>query len=180
MTKKLLLLLVTCLFTSCLFACSSGTEPADDKPTTTVAEVTTKEPTTPEATTPEVTTEETTTEYVWKSDGFVVDASLKDYFMDLTIEKGDKIYLNDLIGEDDGDEYDRGGLGFEIAYVLFFKNHRDKLDEYAYTYIEVGSARYSAPYDQNVVIEYNEEEKIYFYFVEEVNGYACFDVYEID
>ncbi len=120
MTKKLLLLLVTCLFTSCLFSCSSGTEPADDKSTTTVAEATTKEPTTPETTTPEVTTEEPTTEYVEKGERLIVDVSLKDYFMDLTIEKGDKIYLNDLIGEDDGDEYDRGRLGEKIAFVLFF------------------------------------------------------------
>lgn len=100
--------------------------------------------------------------------------------MDLTIQKGDKIYLNDLIGEDDGDEYDRGRLGHKIASVLFLKNHIDKLEEFDYAYIEVGSARYSAPYDQNVVIEYNEEEKMYFYFVEEINGYACFDVYEIE
>ena len=88
--------------------------------------------------------------------------------------------MNDLIGEDDGDEYDRGRLGHKIASVLFLKNHIDKLEEYVYTYEVVGSARYSAPYDQNVVIEYNEEEKMYFHFVKENNEYVAFDVYEIE
>ncbi|MBQ1193934.1 MAG: hypothetical protein IIX45_07455 [Lachnospiraceae bacterium] len=88
--------------------------------------------------------------------------------------------MNDLIGEDDGDEYDRGRLGEEIAFVLFFKNHCDKYEEYVYTYIEVGTADYSAPYDQNVVIEYNEEKKMYFHYVKEVEGTVLFDVYEIE
>ncbi len=44
----------------------------------------------------------------------------------------------------------------------------------------VGTADYSAPYDQNVVIEYNEEEKMYFHYVKEVEGTVLFDVYEID
>ena len=188
MTKKLILLLATCLlFTSCLFGCGDENKPANDNPTTTEkVETTTKEdiattePTTAEPTIQETTTEEPSTEYVWKSEGFVVEASLKDYFMDLTIQKGDKIYLNELIGKDAGDEYARGELGRKIARILLFENHFDKYEEFVYTYRVAGTAECSIPYDKNVAIEYNENEKMYFYFVEESDGYAVFDVYEID
>ena len=121
--------------------------------------------------------EETSTEYVYKGEHFAVKASLKDYFMDLTIQKGDKIYLNELIGKDDGDEYDRGNLGDKITSVLYFKNHYDKYEVFVDTYRIDGTAEYSIPYDKNVVIEYNEDEKLYFHFVKDRGKYVDFDVY---
>ena len=99
MTKKLILLLATCLLTtSCLFGCGDEAKLSDDNPTTTAkVETTTKEDVvTTEPTTEEPTTEEPSTEYVYKGEGFSVDASLKDYFMDLTVQKGTKIYLNEF------------------------------------------------------------------------------------
>ena len=188
MTKKLILLLATCLLTtSCLFGCGDESKPSGDNPTTTAkVESTTKEdvattdPTTAEPTTQEPTTEEPTTEYVMKGERFIVDASLKDYFMDLTIQKGDKISLNELIGKDDGDEYDRGTLGDKIMSALYFKNHYEKYMEFVYTYEVVGSTGYSIPYDKNVVIEYNEDEKMYFHFVKAAGKTVLFDVYEVE
>ena len=189
MTKKLILLLATCLLvTSCLFGCGDDTKPSDDNPTTTEKvesttkeDVATTEPTTPpETTTQEPTTEEPTTKYVYKGEKFKVESSLKDYFMNLTIQKGDKISLNELIGKDDGDEYARGALGVSIAKAIYKKNHVDKYEEFFYTYEVVGTNEQIIPYEKNVVIEYNEEEKMYFYFIKESGGYALFDVYEVD
>ena len=67
-----------------------------------------------------------------------------------------------------------------ISKTLYLKNHVDKLDEFTYTYQVIGTAGYSAPYDKNVVIEYNEEEKMYFHFVKDRGKYVDFDVYQID
>lgn len=189
MTKKLILLLATCLITtSCLFGCGDDSKPSDDNPTTTVSEVesTTKEdvattePTTTEPTTEEPTTEEPSTEYVYKGQKFAVSASLKDYFMDLTIQKGDKISLNELIGESDGDEYERGYLGIDIMRALYRENHIDKYEDFVYTYQVVGTVDYSIPFEKNVIIEYNENEKMYFHFVRDRGKYVDFDVYVID
>ena len=180
MTKKLILLLATCLlFTSCLFGCGDGAKTSGDNPTT--AEPTTAESITPpETITQESTTEEPSTEYVYKGEKFVVDASLKDYFMDLTIQKGDKISLNELMGKDAGDECDRGNLGVKIVKALYRKNHIDKCNDFVYTYRAEGTAEYIIPYEKNVVIEYNEEEKMYFHFVNDRGDFVDFDVYEID
>ena len=194
MTKKIILLFATCLFTtSCLFGCGDENKPADDNPTTATkvesttkedvatTEPTTAEPTTPpETTTQEPTTEEPSTEYVWKSEGFVVDASLKDYFMDLTIQKGDKIYLNDIMGKDEGDEGDRGTLALDLVRILYKENHIEKYQKFVETYRVDGTAEYIIPYDDNMLIEHDVNEKMYFHFIEENNGWAVFDVYEID
>ena len=185
MTKKLiLLLLATLITTSCLFGCGDDAKPSDATTTakvesTTKKDVATTEPTTAEPTTQEPTTEEPSTEYVMKGERFIVDASLKDYFMDLPIQKGDKISLNELVGEGGNDNL-RGLMGHKIVEILFYKNNIDKYREFVNAHEVVGTTSYSVSYDENLIIEYNEDIKIYFYCVKEVDGSVLFDVYEVN
>lgn len=183
-------ILVT-MISSFSFGCGNDTPGGDETtaatetPTTTKVEDTTVQTETPTTTpepptTEEPTTEEPTTEYVWKGEKFIINASKKDIFTDLIVEKGYKIALNDLVGKNEGDDADRGGIGRKLTLALYRKNHIDKADEFVYTYLEGGADLIEISYDQNVIIEYNEREKMFFYFVKEKNGKAYFDVYEIN
>ena len=192
MSKKLILLLATCLLTtSCLFGCGDDTKPSDDNPTTTAnvetttkddvatTEPTTAEPTTPaETTTQEPTTEEPSTEYVYKGTKFIIESYNKDYFIDLVVEKGYKFNVNDFVDKDASDVI-RGVLAFDLVSALFQKN-RDIISEFENKYLEPGETRIKIAYSQNVVIEYSESEKICFYLVEDNGEFSYFDVYVTD
>lgn len=204
MSKKLILLFVTCLLvTSCLFGCGDDTKPSDDNPTTTTSEVesTTKkdvattEPTTAEPTTPEETTtqepttpEETTTIklpphlHKFKGEKLVVEMDKKDFFNELVIENGTKLYLNDIYGgtTDDDNRY-RANILQGIAKAIWKEYNSDKENEVVNRYWEPGADVFEISLDQNAVIEYNEGHRWYFYYVgENDKGFAVFDIYEID
>lgn len=179
MSRKMKKFIVSTLIVSalCTFVAGCGSSDNSNETTgNTTAEVTTTE----EPTTPEETTEEPSTEYVFKGEQFAVSSTKKALFMDLVVEKGYKIALNDIVGENEGTDGERGCVGLDLTIALYFKNHVDKADEFAYNYWEDGADSLEISYDKNVIIEYNEEEKMYFHFVKEENGYAYFDVYEID
>lgn len=191
MSKKLILLLATCLLTtSCLFGCGDDTKPSDATTTakvetTTKDDVATTEPTTaepttpPETTTQEPTTEEPSTEYVYKGEKFMVESTNKDCLVDLVVEKGHKFKLNDLVSENVSDSV-RGTIAKNLVTALFMKNHHEKIAEFENTYWEAGLSALEISYDKNVVIEYNEEEKLIFHLVEDNGKKAYFDVYEIE
>ena len=192
MTKKLILLLATCLLvTSCLFGCGDDPKPSDDNPTTTekvetttkedvaTTEPTTAEPTTEEPTTEEPTIEETTTKYVFKGETFIIESAKKDYFVDLVVEKGYEFKINDFIVETE-DDVIRGKRALELVKVLFSKSNPDKIGEFENNYWEVGASTLNISYSQNVVIEYDGEKKLQFYLVKDAGERAVFDVYEID
>lgn len=180
MKLKRLTQVVLLSFTMSTFVVGCSDENENNNPTTTTeAEVTTQEQTTTKEV--EITTEEpTTTGYVYKGEKFIVDSKYKEHFMNLTVEKGYKFYLNHIVGNDEGTDEKRGSIGYRIAAALFFKKHVDKLEEFDYSYCVGGSNEYIITYDQNVVIEYNEKEKMYFHLVKEVDNLVAFDVYEIE
>ena len=199
MSKKLILLLATCLLvTSCLFGCGDDAKTADDNPTTTTSkvelttkeDVTTTEPTTEELTTPEESTtpEETTTErvpvslYEFKGKELIVDMDKKDSLDGLIVENGTIIYLNDIyVGTSNTDNLFRGDTGQAIAIAIWGKYNEEKIIEFEDKYWEPGADIFKITFDQNAVIEYNEGHRWYFYYVGENNkGYAVFDIYEID
>lgn len=176
-TKKIITVtLLIAMISSFAVGCSNELAPSNNKTTTPEIITTTEEPTT----TQEVTTEETTTSYRYKGESFVVPSSKKEIFMDLVVEKGWKVALNDIVGKDEGDDADRGRVGRYLIFALYKRNHIDKVNEFEYTYWEPGYDVLEISYDQNVIIEYNEEEKMYFQFVKEGNGMVAFDVYEIE
>ena len=184
MTKKLILLVATCLLTtSCLFGCGDDTKPSNDNPTTTAkVETTTKEdvvttePTTAEPTTQEPTTEEPSTEYVYKGKKFIIESSKKDLFVDLVVEKGYKFKVNDFVDES-ASEVIRGSEAFDLVRALYQKNF-DKTVEFESKYFQPGDTVLKISYSQNVVIEYDEDIKLCFYLVKDNGEYAYFDVYE--
>lgn len=178
MTKKLILLLVTCLFfTSCLFGC--GDDNTKDEPTTTEAEVTTNkpEPTTtkaPETTTEEPTTpEETTTEeYVYRGIQVYITSDAAEYFEGLTLEKGDIIYINEVYPSESA-EYD----GIRGAFVYSFLgqfNMTDEQDAVSSKYWTDATDSPQIPYKDNYCIEYSGES-VEFIFGEIYNDTIIFD-----
>lgn len=200
MSKKLILLFATCLLvTSCLFGCGDDTKPSDDNPTTTPKvesttneDVTTTEPTTDEPTTQEHTTEEPTTpeepttvsvdDYDFKGEKLTVDMEKKDFFYELIIENGTKLYLNDIYsGTTNKDNLYRGHACQTIAIAIWKEYNEEKIGEIEDKYWEAGTDVFKITLEQNAVIEYNEGHKWYFYYVgENDKGKAVFDIYEID
>lgn len=190
MTKKLILLVATCLLTtSCLFGCGDDTKPSDATTTakvetTTKEDVATTEPTTAEPTTPaetttqEPTTEEPSTEYVYKGEKFAVKSAYKGIFDNIVVEKGYKFSVNEFVEESASDAV-RGMFAFDLVKVLFSKNS-EKISEFENKYFEVGSSVLTIRYSQNVVIEYDGNEKLCFYLVEDNGKYSYFDVYVTD
>ena len=186
MSKKLILLLATCLLvTSCLFGCGDDAKPSNDNPTTTAkVETTTKEdvvttePTTAEPTTQEPTTEEPTTEYVYKGMEFAIESINKDIFVNLIVEKGYKFKVNDFVDENASDVV-RGLRTLDLFKALFSKDI-NKIIEFENKYFEPGATVIEITYSANVVIEYDGDTKLCFYLVKDDGEYAYFDVYEID
>lgn len=184
MTKKLILLLATCLLTtSCLFGCGDDAKPSDATTTakvesTTKKDVATTEPTTTEPTTEEPTTKEveTTTkapevEYLRK--GFGVKSEIADYFDGLTLEKGDIIYINELYPVE-SDDYDsiRGSVAVALLRTFKMREEENLLNS---KYREEGSDGAEIPHSANYYIEYSGE-KIQFIFVENESGNSLFDI----
>ena len=192
MTKKLILLLATCLLvTSCLFGCGDDPKPSDDNPTTTekvetttkedvaTTEPTTAEPTTPpETTTQEPTTEKPTTEYVYKGVKFAISSEYQSIFANITVEKGHKFNVNDFVAKDASDVV-RGKFALDLVKAIFSKNN-DKILAFNDKYFEAGTTVLEISYSQNVVIEYDGDEKLCFYLVKDNGKYSYFDVYAID
>ncbi|MEE1518144.1 MAG: hypothetical protein UF228_11185 [Lachnospiraceae bacterium] len=186
MTKKLILLLATCLlFTSCLFGCGDENKPTDDNPTTTEKvesttkeDVATTEPTTAEPTTQEPTTEEPTTKYVYKGMEFAIESVNKDLFIDLVVEKGYRFKVNDFVDKNASDVV-RGLRTLDLFKALFSEDI-NKIIEFENKYFEPGATVIEIAYSENVVIEYDGEKKLCFYLVEDNGEYAYFDVYDIN
>lgn len=190
--RHLTLLLATCLLvTSCLFGCGDDPKPSDDNSTTTPKvetttkeDVTTTEPTTEEPTTPEETTTIKLPVHLYKFKGekLVVEMDKKDFFTELVIEDGTKIYLNDIYGgtTNDDDRY-RANIAQAITIAIWKEYNEDKVGEFEDKYWEPGTDVFLISFEQNAVIEYNEGHRWYFYYVgENDKGYAVFDIYEID
>ncbi len=180
MTKRRKITTVTLLIAMISsFAVGCGNEPAPSNDETTTPEIitTTEEPTT----TQEVTTEEPTTEYQLKGWYVTVPIDKKDMFFDLTVEKGYSININDIYPQE-GEDYDiyRGILAQQIAVAVFIDNYTQKLDEFYDEYWAPGANSISISYEQNAVINYNCDKRFYFYWVEDTDGKAFFDVYEVD
>ena len=190
MSKKLILLLATCLLTtSCLFGCGDDTKPSDATTTakvetTTKDDVATTEPTTAEPTTPaetttqEPTTEEPSTEYVYKGTKYVIESANKSYFVDLVVEKGYKFNVNDFVDKD-ASGVARGKRALDLVKSLFPKDN-EKIMEFEDKYFEAGTTVLEISHSQNVVIEYDGNDKICFHLVKDNGEKAYFDVYVID
>lgn len=180
MTKRRKITTVTLLIAMISsFAVGCGNEPAPSNNETTTPEIitTTEEPTT----TQEVTTEEPTTKYQRKGQVVAVPIDKKDMFMDLTVEKGYSININDIYPQE-GEEYDiyRAILAEQIAVAVFIDNYTQELENFYDQYWAPGANSMSISYEQNAVINYNCDKKFYFYFEKEIDGLAVFDVYEVD
>lgn len=161
------LLTITTMF-STLTACSN----TENKPeeTTTAAKVI-------ETTT--VKEVETTTEYKYKGEIFLVIASKKDMFDGLIVENGTTIYINDIVGPNDGDDVYRGYIAKELAIILY-SNNSEKLSEFYDTYLKPGSDTLKISVDENAFIKYTGDEKYKFEYVKEANERVFFDVYEME
>ena len=154
------------------------------EPTTTAEPTTTVPPTTEEPTTPEETTTKKVSvdDYEFKGMKLTVSKDKKDFFVDMVIENGTKIYLNDIYGGTtmEEDVY-RGSTGTRIADAIWATYEPEKVDEFYESYIEPGLDVSEITFDKNAVIEYNGEHRWYFYYVGENNkGRAVFDIYEIE
>ena len=175
MSKKLILLLATCLlFTSCLFGCDNSNETIET--TTTEAEVTTEKETTTKV---EVTTEEPTTkkepatEYVYKGKKLSVDKSLENYFNGLILKNGDEIHVNDLYSDDSLEASNRrGSVAYALLTALDMKDERTSLKE---KYWLDGAYSPEIPYGDNYSIKCNAE-KVEFVLVEKEGERCYYDV----
>lgn len=172
-TKILITLLTISIFATSLAACSNNEK---------TPETTTQIKETPETTTVkevETTTEEVTTEYKYKGEIFAVSVSKKDMFNGLIVENGTTIYINDIVGPNDGDDLDRGYIAKKLAIILYSK-HSEKLNEFYDTYWKPGSDTLKIGVDENAFIKYTGDEKYKFEYVKEDNEYVWFDVYEVE
>lgn len=177
---KIVLTLLSMIICTSMFAACSNTktpETTDNvNPATTTKEV---ETTTPKPT----TTEEVTTEAPYKKRGTFICIPLekKDQFNGLIVEKGDIIYINDLVA-DDAEDWERGNVAEEIIREIYyqFSKYDHAADAFYEAYYEPGADILKISREQNAYIEYVGEEKICFHFVKESEGRACFDVYVID
>lgn len=172
--RRLLSIVLTCVFLFSSTACSGGGDNKKDTSTTeptTNAEDTTKESTTKE---PETTTEEPTTEKPTysKEYTFFIRVEKKDMFDGLIVEKGHKFILNDIMPEGDGfaDE-DRGSLALEISRSLF--SQCNPTGKEISNIVYPNGAQYEIlSTSQNLVIEYTGDEKLIFELVEVKEGKA--------
>ncbi|MBQ4068344.1 MAG: hypothetical protein IJC76_03755 [Lachnospiraceae bacterium] len=162
--RRLLSIVLTCVFLFSLTACSGGGDNKKDTSTTaptTKAEDTTKESTTKE---PETTTEEPTTEKPTysKEMSFTIRADKKDMFDGLIVEKGYKFVINDIMPEGDGfDDHDRGMLSMKVAYALF-RECTPTSGEISDIVYSGGSQLEMLSTSQNLVIEYVGSDKLVF------------------
>lgn len=166
MTKKLILLLATCLFfTSCLFGCGDEKEKQETNPTTTEAEVTTEKETT--------TKKEPATEYVYKGKKLSVDKSLENYFNGLILKNGDEIHVNDLYSDDSLDgSTSRGSIADALLYALQMYDEGESLKA---KYWPDGAFSPEIPYSDNYSIKC-DVEKVEFVLVEKQGDRCYFDV----
>ena len=102
-TKILITLLTISIFATSLAACSNNEKTPE---TTTVKEV-------------ETTTEEVTTEYKYKGEIFLAPVSKKDMFNGLIVENGTTIYINDIVGPNDGEDGYRGYIDNKILMMIY-------------------------------------------------------------
>lgn len=176
MKLKRLTLVTLLIFAMTTFIVGCSDEKEKETPTTETTEIatTTKEP---ETTTEEITTEEPTTEYVYIGEELIVYSGFKDYFDGLILEKGDVIYINEIVPEESS-EYDgvRGSLANSLL-IAFKMDEEDKVLKDKY-WIE-GAYMPEIPYSDNYTIEYTGE-KIKFVFAENYYDSVCFDVMPVE
>lgn len=168
-----MLLVITCLVGT--FAGCSSSSSNDNE---TKEAVTTKKA---EVTTTEAQTEEPTTEYVYKGQKFSCNADYANFFDGLTLNKGDSVYLNDIIPISASD-LSRGTLANKIINCIGTNEQAKIFEE---KYLEPGAANPFVTYDENLSFEYIKDESISFYLLEIeseesediIYSYAYFDVY---
>ena len=152
--------------------------------TTTESEVTTQEQTTTkevETTTEEPTTTkevETTTSYKPKGKEFSIANNQAEFFYDLVLNTGDKIYLNEVWpGDTEVDRMERGS-----ATTTIYSNFgmRDELREFQKKYMESeGLYMPEVPEAENYYIEYSGPSvKFIFYKSDDLRTY--FDMVPIE
>lgn len=182
MTKLLkrmitMLLVVTCLVGTVVGCSSNSSNDNETKEavTTKKAEVTTTEAQTEEP------TEEPTTEYVYKGEKMVLEEIYSSFLEGLTLNKGDIIYLNDIVPSD-VDDMSRGIMANILVNRIGTQEQSMNFEE---KYLVPGAANPSVSYEENFSLEYIKDESISFHFIEiiseEIEGtihnYVCFDIY---
>lgn len=192
--KRLLSIVLTCIFLFSLTACSGGGDNKKDTSTTaptTKAEDTTKESTTKE---PETTTEEPTTEKPTYSKEYMFGIRIekKDMFDGLIVEKGYKFVINDIMPEGEFTDESRGNLALKIPRALFMECSPTRAEISDIVFAN-GAQFEKLSTSQNLVIEYTGDEKLIFEFIGVVdatdvddNGKifdtkrACFSVHPVE
>ncbi len=173
-------LLIIC-FTSTLFGCTNSNEVTDNNETTTVTDNETKETTTKEPETEEpTTTEEPSTEYAYKGKKVELfeESIIIEKIDDLTLEKGSKIYINDICKNDiEFADVRRGSVVSLLLVYLYKESNVDTILEFEEKYCPDGAPRPSVTYEDNYCIEYIHDNTVTFHYIETIDGYACFDLY---